>query len=150
MTSPSHCDTEVIHRRPDLTSVMSMCKEEEDCRTGLTQRSDDSADSVDDAIGRHQVSVNHWHLVDVHCEVPLKHRSGIHKQSCLNKVIEKYACRGTDHAELQLLPLQRLDSGVRPDPPADQQTFTQVIPEHGGQLLAVTWETRQHNVSAGQ
>lgn len=79
MTLPSHCNTGVIGRRqPDLTSVMSMCKEEGDYRTGLTQRSDDSADSMDDAIGRHQVGVSHRHLVHVHCEVPLKHRSGIH------------------------------------------------------------------------
>lgn len=46
--------------------------------------------------------------------------------------------RGTDHAQLQFVPLQRFDSGVRADSPADQQTLAQVEPQHGQQLLTVT------------
>ena len=45
----------------------------------------------------------------------------------------------TDQAQLQLLSLQRFDSGVRSHAPADQHTLPQMIPEHGRQLLMVAW-----------
>lgn len=50
---------------------------------------------------------------------------------------------GTDHAELQLLSLQSFDPGVGADAAADQHGLPQVIPEHSGQLLAVTWEMEE-------
>lgn len=41
---------------------------------GLTQRLDDGVDSVDDAVGGHQVGLSHRHFIDIHSVVPLKDR----------------------------------------------------------------------------
>lgn len=78
-----------------------------------------------------------WDFVDVHRVVPLKDRRRLHQQQLLYTVFTGVS-RGTDHGELLLLALQRSDKGVRAHSPADQETFTQVIPEHRRQLHVVT------------
>lgn len=87
---------------------------------------------MDDAIGGHQISISDGDLVDIHGVVPLKHRPRLRQQPLLNKVLPVLSGGGggTDHGQLQLVSLQGFDSSVGAHSPGDQQSFTQVVPEH--------------------